>query len=472
MKVLLINAGGKAFIENLDAREAAPPLGLLYVASSIIQAGHETRFIDQAGSKISDEKIVRFASAFNPDLIGFAVIAAQSINAGRLSRKLKQVLPNSKIVWGGVNPTFNDLRIFNKYSDVDFCLKGEGEESILELLKAIKTKKYNTVHGLSYRINNKIKQSLPRKLIENIDKLPFPDRRLVKNIEYGSISGFKLKKFTSFLSSRGCPFTCKYCCCTALVNRHWRPRSVNNVLDELEFIQNQGYKNLVFFDDGLNIDTKRAIEIAKGIRKRRIHLNWFFEGRVDSARKEMLREFVKAGAKGAYFGAESANQRILDLYDKRISPGQTVKAVNNARKAGLDLVVASFILGCPTETRKEVENTIRFITQLDIDFAQVSRLIAYPGTAIWNDMVAKGYIDPDKHWEFGAYVGNVHPDSLPDEYLKAKVEEAYSRLLKNPKFVRKHVWRLLKSRFKITTLIQNIGRFKDKNKIKDLIKEK
>lgn len=468
MNVLLINPGREHTSKNLDARASAPPLGLLYVASSLISKGHEVKLIDQNGSSASDERVITQAKHFSPDVIGFSTMGPQTVSAGRISNKLKKVLPNTKILWGGINPTFNAERIMKKYKEVDYCIKGEGEIASLELMSALKTKKFSDVHGLVYRQGRAVKHGLERQLIKNLNVLPFPDRALIRDVEYGDLSGLKVKNFTSVLSSRGCPFACKYCCCASLVNSTWRPRSVPNILDELELVQNQGYKMALFNDDSFTINNKRVIELSKGIRERGIKLDWFFEGRVDNADYEAMKWAVKAGAKAAYFGAESANERVLKLYDKRIKPKQVIDAINLTRKAGMDFIVASFILGAPSETKTEVENTIKFMTGLDVDFVQVTNLIAYPGTNVWNELVRKGYLDPEKYWETGVGVGRVHPDSLSEEYLQAKVKEAYSRFINTPHVRKNHVLRLFKSGFRRNVLFQNLKYF-DKNVIHKLV---
>ncbi|MFA5406819.1 MAG: radical SAM protein, partial [Candidatus Nanoarchaeia archaeon] len=323
MKTVLINPG-KEHEGNLDARAAAPPLGLLYIASNLVKNGYDVKVIDQLGSSINDDELINQVKHYDPDLIGFSTMGIQTISAGRVTDKLKTVLPNSRVVFGGIAPTFSAEPIMKKYSNVDYCIKGEGEYSTIELIKALKNKAFSKVHGLVYRAGKRLKEGLPRKLIEDLDSLPFPDRDLVKNVKYGAISGLKVDGFTSILSSRGCPHACKYCCCNALVKRRWRARSINSVLDELELIQSEGYNNVLFFDDGLTINNNRLLKMCDGIKQRGLKLNWFFEGRVDNVKEDVLKQMARAGAKVCYFGAESANQHVLDYYKKGITPQQTI----------------------------------------------------------------------------------------------------------------------------------------------------
>lgn len=458
MEIMLINPGREHRL-NLDARASAPPLGLLYVASNIIEHGNGVKVIDQLGSKTTDSEIITAIKRQDSDLIGFSCMGEQVISAGRITDKIKQELPNSKVLWGGINPTFNAHRILNKYRNVDFCIRGEGEQSTIELIDAMKNKKYENVHGLVYRERDSIKEGLPRKLIEDLDSIPFPDRTLIKGIEYGSLSGLKVDNFTSILSSRGCPYDCKYCCCSALVNKRWRGRKVEKVLDELEVIQNQGYNTFLFFDDGLTINNKRVIEMCKGMRRRGLDLDWFFEGRVDNAGKEVYEEAVKAGAKLCYFGAESATQKVLNYYNKRISPEQTQTAIKTARKAGMDFIIAAFILGCPGEKETDIKRTISFMKNIDVDFVQVTSLHAYPGTALWESLISQGYINPDNCWEMGVDVCSVHPQTLPTNIIYEAVEEAYKSFISNYKTRIKHVWRLAKSKFRRRIFFHNFKYF-------------
>jgi anaerobic magnesium-protoporphyrin IX monomethyl ester cyclase len=128
-------------------------------------------------------------------------------------------------------------------------------------------------------------------------------------------------------------------------------------------------------------------------------IEWFCDSRVDHVSYDMFREMVKAGCRCLFFGIESANQRILDYYRKGITPEQSERAVCKARKAGVDVIVGSFIVGAPDETEREVVNTLQFANKLDIDVPDVNILGAQTGTDIWNDLVAKGLLNEDEQWE-------------------------------------------------------------------------
>ena len=158
-----------------------------------------------------------------------------------------------------------------------------------------------------------------------------------------------------------------------------------------------------------------------------------------------------------YFGVESANQRILNYYKKGITPEESEKAVKKARKAGMDVIVGSFIVGAPDETRKEVETTLRFAHELDIDVPQLNVLGAFTGTDLWKEVVAKGWIDEEKMWETGAYVANISPYAVPFKELRSMIFEYFKSFYLRSELLTKEILRTLKSSYRFSALIK-IGR--------------
>jgi anaerobic magnesium-protoporphyrin IX monomethyl ester cyclase len=270
------------------------------------------------------------------------------------------------------------------------------------------------VEGITFRSNQEIASTPNRPLIKNIDDLPFPDRNLI-DVEYTSlIHGVRAatKKFTTVVSSRGCPFQCIFCGCRKFARGVWRPRSVENIMKELEYLKSKGYEQFLFVDDNFTLDTKRVLKLCKSMRKENLKMEWFCDSRVDHVNYDMFREMVKAGCKILYFGIESANQRILDYYKKGTTPEQARSAVLKARKAGIDVIVGSFIVGAPDETRKEVQTTLKFVHELDIDVPQLNVLGAFSGTDLWKEMISKGWVEEEEMWETGAYVANISPTAV------------------------------------------------------------
>jgi anaerobic magnesium-protoporphyrin IX monomethyl ester cyclase len=443
---------------------AWPPLGMLYIAGMLINEGIEVSILDQAIRNATIEQTINWVKKQDPDIVGFSVCGSSAREAFKVVEAVKQAMPGTLTVLGNYHATFNAERILRKYQAVDIIVRGEGEYTSLDLVKALKEKRsLKKVDGLTFRNNGNIVSTPDRPLIKNIDELPFPDRSLM-NAEYTSlIHGIKAatKRFTTVVSSRGCPFQCTFCGCRKFARGMWRPRSVENIMKELEYLKSQGYEQFLFVDDNFTLNTKRVVDFCKQMRKNHMNMEWFCDSRVDHVSYDMFREMVQAGCKILYFGIESGNQRILNYYRKGITPDQSRKAVNKARKAGMDVIVGSFIVGAPDETRKEVETTLRFAHELDIDVPQLNVLGAFTGTDLWKEVVAKGWIDEEKMWETGAYVANISPHAVPFDELRRMVFDYFKGFYLRNEVLAKEVLRTFTSSYRLAGLVANLARFNE-----------
>ena len=457
MKVAFVNPLLLSFEKAYDSRAGSQPMGILYMATVLENNGVSVSVVDQPGEKISDDALIKKIRRIDPDVVGFSTLVSTGIRAAKQARDLKKWNPNLPVVFGGYYATMNAERILQKYPQVDYIIKGEGEYSMLSLVQAMESGgNLKNVGGLVYREDGKIKYGKEEELILDLDDLPIPRRKFVEGNDYGYISGAKMPKFTSILSSRGCPFACTYCCCAAFAHRRWRPRGVENVVDEIEQVISEGYENVLFIDDNFTINKKRVTKICNLIRKRKLEFNWIAEGRVDSASREMFQSMVSAGFKILYIGIESANQRILDYYNKGTKVNQAVAAVNNARKAGTDIITGTFIVGAPTETVSEIYNTINFAIRLDLDFPQFNILSAIPGARIHEELVKSGYINPETGWEDAVDVPEVHPNCVPEERIAEIIAEGYQRFIKRPGWAARELIRTIRSSYRIKLVTTNI----------------
>ena len=440
---------------------AWPPLGMLYCAEVLMREGIEVSILDQAAKRFSSKQTLNWVKKEDPDILGISVLNSSAEEAPKLAEQVKAENPNITIVLGNYHATFNAERILQKYSSVDVIVRGEGEYTSLELAKCLENNgDIEEVEGIAFRKNRRIVLTPERPLIKDVDSLPFPDRDLVDASYNCAIYGVRVasKKFSTLISSRGCPFNCSFCGCRKFARGIWRPRSVENIVDELALLQSQGYEQFLFVDDNFTLNPKRVMNFCRKLRKEGMDIEWFCDSRVDNCRYDMFREMVKAGCKVVYFGIESANQRILDYYRKGITPDQSEAAVRKARKAGMDVIVGSFIFGAPDETRQEIETTLKFVTKLDIDVPQLNILGAFRGTDLWADLVAKGYVDEDKYWETGVYVPKVSPHAVPFDDIRLAIYDYFRAFYLRPKTFFSELLRTLKSSYRFGVLLTNAAR--------------
>jgi len=441
--------------------KAWPPLGMLYCAGVLMKEGIEVSMLDQAARGFSFTQTLDWVKKEDPDILGFSVLHSAAKEAPEIAEHVKKENPNITIVMGNYHATFNAERILKKYPHVDVIVRGEGEYTSLELAKCLeKGENLREVKSITFRDDGNIISTPDRPLIKDVDDLPFPDRDLMNAHYTSTIFGVKVatKKFTTVLSSRGCPFRCRFCGCRTFARGIWRPRSVENIMKELELLRSQGYEEILFVDDNFTLDKKRVVKLCKTIRKERLDIRWICDSRVDNCSYDAFREMVKAGCNTVYFGIESANQRILNYYKKGTTPDQSIDAVRKARKAGVDIIVGSFIVGAPDETKREVQNTLKFAQKLDIDVPSLNILGAFSGTEIWNELIARRLINEDECWETSVYVSMVSPYTVPFEELRSMIYEHFRAFYLSPKQMLKEILRTLKSSYRLAVALINIPR--------------
>jgi len=372
-----------------------PPIGLLYIASSLEAEGHKVEVLDFYCENNPVEEIKRKIKSF--DAIGLNVYSKSIPQINHIISIIKKINPDIPIIIGGPHCTFHPE---DALIDIpaDISVEGEAEQSIKDVAKALTNNSdLSKIPGIYYRKNNKIKKGRPFKLIKDLDAIKFPSRNLIEKYVYcyGKINKefFYPPKFTCMMTSRGCPYRCSFCT-RHIVTSTYRKRSAENVIEELRLIDEK-YDTVGMLDDNFLQDKKRIFKIMDKIIESKIDLNIYIMGaRVDSANIDLYKKIKKAGVKYIGFGIESGNQEIIDFYNKKITLKQVVKAVNLARKMDF-LVTGSFILGAPFETINHVKKTMKFACSLPLDYAVFSPLSYDYGSDIWKDAVKTGKINED-----------------------------------------------------------------------------
>ena len=421
MKVFLSTPPGKT-------TELWPPLGLLYIASSLRARGHEeVEVLDAFCRNLNGAQLAERVVQAKPNLFGINCSTHTFLDAIDALRKIHEASPDTTLVMGGYHSTFAAEKILRDYPIVDYVIKGEAERALPDLVDRLESgKRPADVEGISYLDDGQL-VSQPLAVIKELDILPFPDRSLLGDLEYGYFhQNIRLTfgKFTTIVSSRGCPFSCTYCSCAAFSQRRWRARTAGNVVDELEGLQDRGYENVVFVDDNFTLNKRRVTEICEQIHERKIHMRFYCEGRVDNAPYELLRTMKRAGFDVMYFGVESPSPHVLGYYQKGITALEAEKAVADAKRAGM-IVVTSFIIGAPVEGRADIEQTINFIRTLRPHAVQVNILDCLIGTPIWDGLVRDGIVQPDD-WKRNHRIWEYHENELSRETLGKLSEDAYA----------------------------------------------
>jgi len=373
-----------------------PPLGLLYIASSLKKYGFfDVRVIDGQVLKEEEKYLLSIVKAYRPECVGISGHTLTLSKAVRMARAIKEIVPSTHITLGGPHIKIYPLETLS-LPCVDSVIPDDGEISYPEMIKTLEagTLPYG-VKGVYFKDSGRIVTNEKREPLRDLDSLPFPDRSQLDSHHYFLVSN-RARLSTTLISSRGCPYTCTFC---PAVDKAYRQRSPTNVVDEIEECMGMGIRIFNFMDDAFNLTKKRVVGISKEILRRHLTIEWTFIGRVDIVDREMLEIAKDSGLTRVSFGIESGSDEILKSLRKGFTIAEAREAVRLCRELGI-YVYGSFVLGAPYETREQAKKTIGLAFDLGIDIAQFYPLIPGPGTRLYTMALERGGIKKDYFKEY------------------------------------------------------------------------
>lgn len=355
------------------------PLGIGYLAAVLEEKGFSVDVIDCQVQNPTQNQLEGELSRLQPDMVGVTSTTLTYGPVREIVKTAKQVCPKCVVVLGGPHVTVMDEQTLIEQPEADVVVRGEGEQTVLELVQLIsesKMKNLGKVTGITFREKQRIFKTPDRLFIQNLDELPYPAYK------HFPLSKYKLfgKTYLPIITSRGCPFQCTFCLASRICGKRFRTRSPKNVAAELEWLRDTyGADAFAFYDDTFTFDRKRAVEICEEMKKRNINLPWDCRTRVDQVSKKILAEMRNANCLLVHFGVESGNQKMLDAMRKGTTVEQNERAIKWAKEAGI-LVAISVVLGYPGETPAMLRETLDFIRRTEPDYVYMCVAIPYPGT--------------------------------------------------------------------------------------------
>ncbi len=366
-----------------------PPLGLAYLAAVLEQDGHRVRIFDfglDPGTPLEED--VRQAYAFGPHLVGITAMTTAYHSILDTAALLKAQL-GRPIVIGGPHATLYPERILEEAPSIDYVVRGEGEETVLELVRALEGRNgdLGAIRGLTYRVRGGVVSNRDRGLIQDLDALPFPARHLFDLERYG-LRTPEGRPMITILSSRGCPYNCAYCF-KGIVGRTYRQRSPGNIIAELrQVLEQYDVRDFYFVDDLFTMDVQRLYALMERFIAEKLDIRWQCLARVDRVNAEILHKMYAGGCRRIHYGIESGSEEILKRVGKRFKLEQVRQAVRWTQEAGIQ-TKGYFMLGLPGDTEQTMRQTVEFAASLDLDEAMFSLTTPFPGTRLWDELVAK-----------------------------------------------------------------------------------
>lgn len=430
-KIVLINPPSSFLIDE----KVFPSLGLLSIATEMKKKGMDVKVFDFNGEPDYELEMESISGDF--DIFGFTSTTPQFPQTYKLLQILKRNNRKAVSILGGPHASgisamrereIKDINI-SPLEEFDFIVGGEGEGIDEKILKS-KTKWVKT------------------DVIKNLDDISIPDRDFldIKSYNY-ELNG---KPTTTLMTQRGCPFQCIFCCGREIdMYRITRMHSPDRVLEEMDYLNNKfGFSSFMWFDDEININSKRLIELSRKLQKRQYQHRGLVRSDLLIKHPETLEAIADAGFIDLAIGIESGSNRILKIINKKTTYDINMKACQMIKGEGIKFK-ANIVVGHPTETYQDIMLSKKWMKEAKPDSCDITILTPYPGSKVYDNAKPsdkfEGYeweyngiyfkkIDYSKEQSFykgkpGEYTCNIRTDELTSNDL-IKIRDEMEKELK------------------------------------------
>lgn len=451
LKVLLINP--YATLPQNYRTFPVEPLGLMYLATYANKeikrrsldikihildthlGGDDSCIKTKRGyrSGLDDAQLEEALSSFQPDIVGVTNnFTAHVSDALEIIRTVKNVCSNCIIAIGGAHATIAHTDLI-KHPEIELVVRGEGEETFWEIVLAFYEKRgFKEISGITYKEKEEIRLNQDRDLIQDLDALPIPDRSLIpyeKYLSYTVNNYFTTmnKPVGTVFSSRGCHFRCVFCSTQKVWRNKWRSRSPENIIKEIEYLKTTyGVREIAFQDDQFMGDKERIIELCKLIKKRNLNLSFTIPPGISPSliNDNVIDIMSKTGFYRICFSVDVGTKAARAFVKKPVDLDKMRIIVKKANSKGF-WTDATFVIGFPYESEKDIKETIQFAYRLHVDFLRFYIAAPHLGSKLYDIYKEKGWLNTNTFERDD--VQNFHSQNnslFGTEYLSAEQVEA------------------------------------------------
>jgi len=443
-RILLINPPQEntvqAGIEDdfVDIIGYYPPLGLMYIATVLKNNNLFAEILDCVPMNIGYDELKRKIAEFQPDIVGISTYTMSMVDVLLTVNIVKNISTDIIVVLGGHHvQLYPELSV--EYQNVDFILRGEAENTFLQLIETLEEKgsidDFYKIEGIGFKNDGQIFIHSRVAMIKNVNLLPIPSRELLPKEIYQSIVG-RNNMVATVMSSRGCPYKCTFCYTPSKI---YRSRTVENMIEEVKYLKELGYNEIFFFDDLFALQPQKVINFSKALRSEKIQIDWSFRGRINTVTKEMIDEVAKSGIHRIQFGIEAGVDYTLKRIKKGITVDKITKVLLWCKKAGVT-TIGNFMIGLPDETEKDINQTLKFSRKIGLNYAQYSILVPYPFTSIYEEALERGIISNDFWYEFSenplknkeSFKVEYWTEHVSEDFLFKTIKKSFKRFYFRP----------------------------------------
>jgi len=432
MKVLLVVYDNGSYMHVF-------PSGLGYIAAVLQKEGYDVDIYSQDKFHWPDQHLTEYLNKNRYDFVGVGVIAGYY--QYRKLLKISEAINRSKYrpfyIIGGHGPS-PEPEYFLKKTAADAAILGEGELTIIELLEAVASNEpLEKVKGIAFNNGEKKIITEERPLIKNVDSIPFPAFDLFPT-PYYSLRRAPHASYNDFImdviTGRGCTFTCNFC---YRLDEGFRPRNVENIIEEINLLRKKyGITYVVFQDELLMSSITRTEKICEGFIKANLNIKWNCNGRLNYAKPELLRLMKKAGCVFINYGIESMDNQVLKNMKKGLTTKQIIKGISRTLDAGISPGL-NIIFGNIGDNRNTLNKGVELLLEYDngAQLRTIRPVTPYPGSPLYYYAIEKGLLkDCEDFYEkkhTNSDLLTVNFTELSDDEFYECMLEANTRLLKN-----------------------------------------
>lgn len=405
-----------------------PYLGLCLLAAVIRKRGVKVEILDSTALGYTMRDIINHIKTTCPKIIGISTMSMMLQFCYKLIQAVKDSYPEGTVVVGGAHLNADPEIIVPM--NVPYGFRGECEFEFADFCEqVISGQTPSPMRGLIINDHGKIYTGEPS-FVPNLDSLPMLAYDLLPEEKYFSPS--TSLKTMSFISSRGCPYSCVFC--SKLEQKPFRYLSTENIINQLEnLINGLGFQWIEFVDEIFTLNKQRIIQLCEAVLSRNLKFQWGCGTRADRIDGELVTLMKKAGCRKIGFGIETGVERVRFADGKRITNQQISAAVKICRDHGL-LISGSFIFGHPTETEEEMKQTVMFARKLGLNVVYFNKMIPLPDSKLFEVATETGVLEKDIWIDFmlgkrpyPLYTPKgVSPDAVSKIYKKAWFKTYFS----------------------------------------------
>jgi len=379
-----------------------PPTGLLALAAYVERELPDTEIgvIDCQAEGKGWLELEKSIESFSPSIVATSGLTCNAYVCAKVAELAKKIDESIVTVVGGQHFSAIPEESLRDFPEIDYIIRGEGEQTLVELIRALgNAKGIAEVRGLSFKNNGSVVHTPPRPLIEDLDSLPFPAYHFLgKNIEkyhFAMMAGSNTR-YLIMEGSRGCNFRCSFCTQWRHWGGTWRTKSAKRIADEMEHLHTDlGGQFLWLTDDNFDY-ARRGKALWLELRDRRFskEIVWFLQARMDDIVKhqDLVAKLRGVGNNWILMGVESDSPERLKEFRKGVQMSPAAQAVKILNASDI-LSQSMLIIGSRKDTRGSIEQLRRFSIDLDTNFAIFTVLTPFPGTDIYREAAQNGWLE-------------------------------------------------------------------------------